>query len=128
MRAVVSLLSVLATLASCATPGPEPSPNGPWHYVDQVPGCLRFVGDRGDNAQRTIVLEDAFRVALISKLPDGSVPSPHCWYERPNGSVLLQAGDYCRNPHWVTFVRANSEWQVAKIEDPFMSCHPKAGS
>jgi len=128
MRSVLLLPSLLALLVACATPVQVAAPSGPWHYSDQVPGCIRFVGDRGENAQTTIVLDDAFRDSLLSKLPVGSVPAPQCWYEKPDGSVLLQAGDFCRNPHWVTFVRGNGDWQVASVEDPFMSCHPKARS
>jgi hypothetical protein len=128
MRSVHLLPSALALLVSCATPVELAAPSGPWHYKDQVAGCLRFVGERGAEAQRTIVLEDEFRDSLVSKLPADSVPSPQCWYEKPDGSVLLQAGDYCRSPHWVTFVRGDGDWKVASVEDPFISCHPKARS
>jgi hypothetical protein len=128
MRSILLTPSVVALLVGCAAPVQTTVPSGPWHYADQVPGCLRFVGDRGQNTQTTVVLEDSLRDSLISKLPADSVPSPQCWYEKPDGSLLLQTGDYCRNPHWVTFVRANGDWQVATVEDPFMSCHPKVRS
>ena len=127
MRTALVLLNVAVLLVACAAPV-QVTPAGPWRYVKHVPGCLRFVGDRGPNAQATIVLDDTFRDSLLGKLPAGSVPSPQCWYEKPDGSVLLQAGDSCLSPHWVTFTRNNGDWQVSRIDDPFMSCNPKAST
>ena len=128
MRYLYVLPAALVLLVACATPVQRVAPSGSWYYADHVQGCVKFVGDRGERTQTTVVLEDSFHALLMSKLPADSVPSPQCWYEMGDGSLLLQSGDYCRSPHWVTFVRANDTWQVAKTEDPYMSCHPKAGS
>jgi hypothetical protein len=115
----------LLFLAACSAQVQDRLPAGPWRYAEKLPDCFDFKGDHGKPANRTIILDDAFSALLLSKLPAGSVPSPRCWYEKPDGSLFLRAGNFCENPHWVTFAPAGNEWFVSKVEDPFVSCNPQ---
>jgi hypothetical protein len=125
MRVLVAASGVVAVLVGCAASGPPQVPSGPWRYVKDVEDCVGFESYRGRPYDRTIILDEQFRGQLIAKLKDHVLPSPQCWYETPDRSLLLRAGDFCRSPHWVTFGRSGDGWIVTKLEDPMMSCHQR---
>lgn len=125
MRAALLQLVISALLAACSAPRSVEVPSGPWKYVESVAGCISFKPYKGRPYDRTIVLEEAFENSLITKLGEDRIPLPRCWYETPDRMLLLRSGDFCRNPHWVTFERSGDAWIVTKVEDPMMSCHQR---
>ena len=125
MRTAALPLAFCVLLAACAAPRPADVPAGPWKYASKVADCISFKPYKGRPYDRTVVLEVAFEKSLMTKLGEDLIPLPRCWYETPDQALLLRSGDFCLNPHWVTFGRSGDAWLVTKVEDPIMSCHQR---
>jgi hypothetical protein len=126
MRWITLPIAALLVLSACASKVTNTVPAGPWRFVDSVENCVGFKSTRRFPADQTVVLDDGFRSALMAQLDSKSTQLPQCWYETPNGSLLLRAGGFCGWPHEVTFGRSGDDWVVTKVEDPFVSCLQKA--
>lgn len=61
--------------------------------------------------------KENFETLLLSYIQDKKVESPFCWYEKPDGSIVLHASEYCGFPKEAYFQKTDSGWVLVKFEE-----------
>jgi hypothetical protein len=126
LRPLILLLAL--TIAGCAVPPVEPSPNPNWTRVSgKEAGCVSYGPRHREPVDLNIILKPEFEETLSAQLDAGDRNASKCWYETPSGTIRLFTGDFCGEGTDTFFEQEASVWKLARTVPIFASCHPTKG-
>jgi hypothetical protein len=120
------LVSVLSLQAGCTHEPITPPDITDWKRVASVEGCITFISSRGIPADISIKLMPTFESSLLVHIQDKTIEPPSCWYEQPDGGILLRAGQFCGLPQEARFRKAASGWELADFKKVYVQCDQRA--
>lgn len=129
LRAFTILVCIwisLTQIVSCARQSYTPAELSDWTRVEKVSGCASYSSNKGEPYDMNIRPNKKFESLLLSYIQDKKIEPPSCWYERPDGSIFLHAGEYCGFPKEAYFRKAGSGWVLDKFGEVFVQCDLKS--
>ena len=81
---------------------------------------------RGHPADISIRLKPDLESALMVQLKQQFLDAPLCWYERPDGDLLLRAGNFCGAPKEAQFRQDAAGWNLARFQETYAVCDQEA--
>ena len=102
---------------------PNLNPNWTRASVD-VAGCVSYAPRKREAVDLTIVLNPEFEQQLMGQLAESDHQSPRCWYETPEGSIRLFAGDFCAGGIESTFKEQDGVWKLQGTRLVSIACRP----
>jgi hypothetical protein len=122
VRAVPALV-LFAVLAACRASLPDA--NG-YLRVARVTGCGTPV-TTGPLQIKNVLVGEELSDSLLLMLTGHEIDSPHCWYERSDGLLELDAGSVCEPSLFAYFRQAGSEWRLETVNPrPVVLCDERA--
>jgi hypothetical protein len=122
VRAVPALV-VLTVIAACRASLPDANGYLP---VARVTGCGTPV-TTGSLRIKNVVVGEELSDNLLRMLANHEIDSPHCWYERSDGLLELDAGSSCEPALYAYFRQAGGEWKLETVNpSPIVLCDERA--
>ena len=96
-----------------------------WTRFSKIEGCVSFVSSHDEPHDFNIKLKPNLEAELLLILRGKEITSPLCWYEKPNGNIFLNAGEYCGFPKEAYFQKKESGWVLNEFKEVYVQCDLK---
>jgi hypothetical protein len=124
LRLVFWLITALGE-AGCASTTATPADAAQWRRVKGVPGCVSADSQWDVRDQFSVRLQPELQSALMEHLQEQPLENPQCWYQIPNGDLLLRAGSFCGLSQEAQFHSDGSRWTLVRVEHILGQCGTK---
>jgi hypothetical protein len=108
--------------AGCASTPTTSVAGAQWRRVASVPGCVGADSQWDLPDQFSIRLQPELQSTLMEHLKEQPLETPHCWYQMPNGDLLLRAGSFCGLSQEAQFHIDGDRWALVRIEHILGQC------